>query len=58
MIDLDNGPEFSSSRRPFMKRLIEFAISQEIAIELVYYPQRKLELIVDASFPTDILLAA
>jgi hypothetical protein len=41
-----------------MKRLIEFAISQEIAIELVYYPQRKLELIVDASFPTDILLAA
>jgi Rhodopirellula transposase DDE domain len=38
MIDLDNGPEVSSSRRQFMKRLIEFANRYEIIIELVYYP--------------------
>jgi hypothetical protein len=38
MIDLDNGPEVSSSRRQFMKRLIEFANENEIEIELVYYP--------------------
>lgn len=38
MIDLDNGPEVSSSRRQFMKRLIEFANRYDIVIELVYYP--------------------
>jgi hypothetical protein len=38
MIDLDNGPEVSSSRRQFMKRLIDFANRNEIEIELVYYP--------------------
>jgi len=38
MIDLDNGPEVSSSRRQFMKRLIEFANEQGLEIELVYYP--------------------
>ena len=39
MIDLDNGPEVSSRRRQFMKRLIVFADRHNITIELVYYPQ-------------------
>ena len=38
MINLDNGTEVSSSRRQFMKRLIEFSDHQRIEIELVYYP--------------------
>jgi transposase len=38
MIDLDNGPEVSSSRRQFMKRLNDFSNRHGIEIELVYYP--------------------
>jgi hypothetical protein len=38
MIDLDNGPEVSSSRRQFMKRMTEFANEHGLEIELVYYP--------------------
>jgi Rhodopirellula transposase DDE domain len=38
MIDLDNGPEVSSSRRQFMKRLNDFSNRHGIEIDLVYYP--------------------
>jgi len=37
-IDLDNGPEVSSRRRKFMKRLVALADRHNTAIELVYYP--------------------
>ena len=38
MIFLDNGPENSSRRKLWMKRIIELAIKYNITIELVYYP--------------------
>ena len=38
MIELDNGPEISSSRTQFLKRLVEFADQQRLEIELVYFP--------------------
>ena len=38
MIDLDNGPEVSSRRTQFMKRLTQFADKHNLEIELVYYP--------------------
>ncbi len=38
MIDLDNGPEVSSRRRQFMKRMVEFADRHGVSVELVYYP--------------------
>ena len=38
MIDLDNGPEVSSQRTQFMKRLVQFADQFGLEIELVYYP--------------------
>jgi len=37
-IDLDNGPEQASNRTQFIKRLLEFADSNGLVIELVYYP--------------------
>lgn len=37
-IELDNGPEVSSSRTQFMKRLVEFADRHRVALELVYLP--------------------
>jgi transposase len=37
-IELDNGPEVSSSRTQFMKRLVEFVDHLKIEIELVYLP--------------------
>lgn len=37
-IELDNGPELSSSRTQFMKRLVEFADRHRVEIELVYLP--------------------
>jgi transposase len=37
-IELDNGPEVSSSRTQFMKRLVEFADRHRVEIELVYLP--------------------
>jgi len=37
-IELDNGPEISSSRTQFMKRLVEFADRHRVEIELVYLP--------------------
>jgi hypothetical protein len=38
VIDLDNGPEISSRRTQFIKRLVEFADKYQLVIELVYYP--------------------
>ncbi len=37
-IELDNGPEISSSRTQFMKRLVAFADRTGLEIELVYLP--------------------
>lgn len=37
-IDLDNGPEISSSRTQFMKRLVEFSDKHQLTLELAYYP--------------------
>jgi transposase len=37
-IELDNGPEISSSRTQFMKRLVEFVDRNRVEIELVYLP--------------------
>lgn len=38
LIDLDNGPEISSSRTQFMKRLVEFSDRRQLTLELAYYP--------------------
>ncbi len=38
VINADNGPENSSRRSQFMKRLIEFAHAQGVNISLAYYP--------------------
>ena len=37
-INLDNGPEISSSRTQFMNRVVQFADKTGLDIELVYYP--------------------
>jgi transposase len=37
-INADNGPENSSRRSQFMKRLFGFAIKHEVSISLIYYP--------------------
>lgn len=38
VINADNGPENGSRRSQFMKRLVEFGSSNQVDIELVYYP--------------------
>lgn len=38
VINLDNGPDNSSRRSQFMNRLVEFAKTNEVNINLVYYP--------------------
>ncbi len=38
VINLDNGPECSSHRTQFMKRLVEFSDRNDLEIVLVYYP--------------------
>jgi len=38
VIDLDNGPENSSFRTQFMKRMVAFADRNDLEIVLVYYP--------------------
>jgi hypothetical protein len=38
LIDLDNGPETSSRRTQFIKRMVEFADAFGVVVELVYYP--------------------
>ena len=37
-IELDNGPEISSSRTQFMKRLVEFVDRHRVEVKLVYLP--------------------
>ena len=38
VINLDNGPDVSSHRTQFMKRMVEFAEHNNIEVSLVYYP--------------------
>lgn len=38
VINLDNGPENSSFRTQFMKRMVEFADRNDLEVVLVYYP--------------------
>ncbi|MFO7497603.1 MAG: ISAzo13 family transposase, partial [Desulfobacterales bacterium] len=38
IINADNGPENSSRRTQFIKRIVEFAESKSIDISLAYYP--------------------
>jgi hypothetical protein len=38
VIDLDNGPEHSSFRTQFLKRMVEFADRNNVEIVLVWYP--------------------
>ncbi len=38
VIYLDNGPHNSGRRRPFLKRLIDFADATGLEVRLVYYP--------------------
>jgi hypothetical protein len=38
VINLDNGPQNSSSRTQFMKRMVEFADKNNLEIVLAYYP--------------------
>ena len=38
VIDLDNGPQNSSYRTQFMRRLVEFADRTGLEVVLVYYP--------------------
>jgi len=38
VINQDNGPENNSSRTQFMKRLVEFAKTNQLQVQLAYYP--------------------
>jgi transposase len=38
VLNLDNGPENSSRRTQFMKRLVEFSHKHDVNISLAYYP--------------------
>lgn len=38
VINADNGPENSSRRTQFIKRMVEFARSKSIDVQLAYYP--------------------
>ncbi len=38
LLDLDNGPENHSRRTQFMARLVEFADTFQIAVQVAYYP--------------------
>lgn len=38
VLNLDNGPENSSRRTQFIKRIVDFAQKEQIDINLVYYP--------------------
>jgi transposase len=42
MIELDNGPEISSARTQFLKRMVQFADETGLEIELVYLPPYQL----------------
>lgn len=38
IINADNGPENSSRRTQYMKRIIEFAVKYDVKVILAYYP--------------------
>lgn len=38
VINQDNGPENSSSRTQFMKRIVDFALQFKLTVQLAYYP--------------------
>ena len=38
VINLDNGPENQSHRTQFLKRLVDFAQTYQLSIQLAYYP--------------------
>ena len=38
VINADNGPDNSSSRTQFRKRLVDFCRSKQVSLELAYYP--------------------
>jgi hypothetical protein len=38
VINLDNGPQSSSNRTQFLKRMTEFATKHQINVRMVYYP--------------------
>lgn len=38
VINADNGPENNSRRTQFMKRLVDFCHSEQVSVELAYYP--------------------
>lgn len=38
VINQDNGPENHSRRTQFMKRIVEFAASSQLTLQLAYYP--------------------
>ena len=38
VINGDNGPENNSRRTQFMKRMVDFAIENQVSLSLVYYP--------------------
>ena len=38
VINADNGPDNHSRRTQFMKRLVDFAIENDVCLSLVYYP--------------------
>jgi transposase len=38
VINADNGPENSSRRTQFIKRLVDFSQSEQVSVELAYYP--------------------
>lgn len=37
-VDLDNGPNVSSHRTQFVKRIVEFVDNNRLVVELAYYP--------------------
>ncbi len=38
VLNLDNGPENSSHRTQFLKRIVDFAYSNDLHVKLAYYP--------------------
>jgi transposase len=38
VINQDNGPENNSRRTQFMKRIVDFAVSSKLTLQLAYYP--------------------
>ncbi len=38
VLNLDNGPENNSHRTQFIKRIVDFALTNSVTIKLAYYP--------------------